>query len=149
MHGDDPSHRDEAVDTNRYLRAAVLAAGVIGLGVSVYLTFVHFSAAQLVCSASGAIDCERVLGSAYGVIAGTAVPTSAAGIIWFVVAVALALLNRRRPQVAWSVAGLLTVLYLVFVEIVQLGAICIWCTVAHAMAVVIFLLTVTVPTGDT
>jgi uncharacterized membrane protein len=126
-----------------------VAAGVIGLGVSIYLTFVHFSAAQLVCSVGGAIDCERVLGSGYGVIAGTAVPTSAAGIAWFTVAVALAVLRNRRAQVAWSVIGLLTVVYLVFVEIVQLGAICIWCTVAHAMVVVIFLLAVTVRDGDT
>lgn len=123
-------------------------SAVIGLGVSIYLTFVHFSAAQLVCSASGAIDCERVLGSRYGVIAGTDVPTSAAGIVWFAVAGALAAIHNRRAQVAWSVAGLLTVLYLVFIEIVQLGAICIWCTVAHAMVVVIFLLTVTVQARD-
>ena len=148
MHRDDPGDRDEAVTTKRYLRAAVLAASVVGLGVSIYLTFVHFSAAQLVCSASGTIDCERVLGSGYGVIAGTAVPTSAAGLAWFLIAGALALLRNRRAQVAWSVAGLLTVVYLVFVEIVQLGAICIWCTVAHAMVVVIFLLTVTVRDGD-
>ena len=125
-----------------------MAAGVVGLGVSIYLTFVHFSAAQLVCSVSGAIDCERVLGSGYGVIAGTAVPTSAAGIVWFAVAGVLAVLQNRRAQVAWSAIGLLTVVYLVFVEIVQLGAICIWCTVAHAMVVVIFVLTVTVRAAD-
>ena len=126
-----------------------MAASVVGLGVSIYLTFVHFSAAQLVCSASGTIDCERVLGSGYGVIAGSAVPTSAAGVVWFVVAGGLALLHNRRAQVAWSAIGLLTVVYLVFVEIVQLGAICIWCTVAHAMVIVIFLLTVTVRPSET
>jgi uncharacterized membrane protein len=143
VHRDDPVDRDEAV-TGRYLRAAVVGASLVGLGVAVYLTFVHFSAAQLVCTVGGAINCERVLGSGYAVIAGTAVPTSAAGIVWFTVAGALAVLHRRRAQIAWSVIGLLTVVYLVFVEIVQLGAICIWCTAAHAMVVVIFLLTVTV-----
>ncbi|MBV8194527.1 MAG: Vitamin K epoxide reductase, partial [Candidatus Dormibacteraeota bacterium] len=71
-------------------------------------------------------------------------PTSVAGIVWFAVAATLALSRLRRPQFAWSVIGLLTVVYLVFFEIVELGAICIWCTVAHAMVVVIFLLTVTV-----
>jgi len=123
----------------------VIAASVAGVAVAVYLTFVHFAAVQLVCNASGAINCERVLTSAYADIAGTAVPTSAAGIVWFAVAGVLAFLRRRRALQAWSVLGLLTVLYLVFVEIVQLGAICVWCTAAHALVLVIFLLTVTVP----
>ena len=117
---------------------------MLGIGVSIYLTFVHFATAQLVCSTSGAVDCERVLSSAYAVIAGTAIPTSAAGIAWFAAGTALAAFRLRRAQMAWSVVGLLTVLYLVYVEIVELGAICIWCTAAHALVVVIFLLTVTI-----
>jgi uncharacterized membrane protein len=43
----------------------------------------------------------------------------------------------------WSVAGLGTVIFLVFVEIVQLGAICIWCTSAHALVVMTFLIALT------
>ena len=136
----------------RYLQAGVLVANLAGLGVAVYLTFVHFSAARLVCSAAGAVDCERVLGSGYAVIGGSGVPTSAAGIAWFGVGAVLAaavwarpsVASLRRAQIAWSAAGLLTVIYLVFVEIVQLGAICLWCSAAHVLVVVIFLLTVTV-----
>lgn len=116
-----------------------------GVGVSIYLTFVHFTAAPLVCSATGAVNCERVLSSGYGVIAGTGVPTSAAGIAWFAVAALLAFARRRRIQQVWSALGLLTVIYLVFIEIVELGAICIWCSAAHALVLAIFLLTVTVP----
>jgi len=123
----------------------VIAASLAGLAVAVYLTFVHFAAVQLVCNASGAINCERVLTSGYAEVAGTAITTSAAGIVWFAVAGALAMLRRRRAQQIWSVLGLLTVVYLVFVEIVQLGAICVWCTAAHALVLVIFLLTVTMP----
>jgi uncharacterized membrane protein len=127
----------------------VVVASLLGLGIAVYLTFVHFAAAQLVCSASGAIDCERVLGSGYAVIGGSQVPTSAAGIVWFAGAAVLGVLHRRRALQAWSVIGLATVLYLVFIEIVQVGAICIWCTAAHALVLVIFLLTVTVPAPQT
>jgi uncharacterized membrane protein len=36
------------------------------------------------------------------------------------------------------------VLYLVFIEIVKLGAICLWCTVAHVLVLLIFLIAVTV-----
>ena len=144
MHSGDSGDRGQAVIT-LYLRPAVLVASAAGLAVAAYLTFVHFSAAQLVCTVGGAINCERVLGSGYAVIAGTGVPTSALGIVWFAVAGALALARRRRAQAVWSIAGLLTVVYLVFIEIVQLGAICIWCTAAHVLVLVIFLLTVTVP----
>jgi uncharacterized membrane protein len=117
-----------------------LAASVAGLGVSIYLTVVHYSSIPLACPATGAIDCEAVLSSRYAVIAGTTVPTSAAGIVWFAVS---ALLWTRRPgrvQLAWSAIGLVTVLFLVFIEIVQLGAICIWCTTAHVLVLMIFLI---------
>jgi len=126
----------------------VLVAGLAGLGVSAYLTIVHYTSVPLVCSTSGAINCEQVLSSPYGVIAGTTVPTSAAGIVWFAVTAVLAgswLAGPGSPavarlQLAWSAIGLVTVVGLVFIEIVVLGAICIWCTAAHTLVVAIFLL---------
>jgi uncharacterized membrane protein len=117
-----------------------LAAGLAGLGVSIYLTAVHYAGVPLACPANGTINCEAVLSSRYAVIAGTNVPTSAAGIVWFAVS---ALLSTRRPgriQLAWSIAGLAAVLSLVFVEIVLVGAICIWCTAAHGLVLLIFLI---------
>jgi uncharacterized membrane protein len=50
-------------------------------------------------------------------------------------------------QLAWSALGLVTALFLVYVEIVQLGAICIWCTAAHILVLVIFLIAVTMANG--
>jgi uncharacterized membrane protein len=137
---------------DRVLPALTALASLAGLGVSVYLTIVHYSAIPLVCTTSGTVSCERVLSSGYAVIAGTALPTSAAGIGWFAVSEALAIgqLTGRasrlmtRLQVAWSALGLLTVLFLVFVEIAILGAICLWCTAAHALVLVTFLLAITV-----
>jgi uncharacterized membrane protein len=134
-------------------RALLLLATVAGLGgvaISIYLTFVHFLAVPLVCSASGAIDCERVLASPYSVIGGTGLPTSVAGIAWFAITAGLAFAQVIRPDSAllprmllvWSAAGLAFVLLLVFMEIVLLGAICIWCTGAHALVVLTFLLAV-------
>jgi uncharacterized membrane protein len=120
----------------------------VGLGISIYLTVVHYTSVPLVCSTSGAINCELVLSSPYALIAGTSLPTSAAGIVWFAVSTVLAGLRTVRPapalvrraQMAWSAIGLFTVVGLVFVEIVVLGAICIWCTAAHVLVLVIFLL---------
>lgn len=121
-----------------------VAAGVVGLGVSVYLTIEHFAGIVPGCPVSGRINCEVVLSSSYAVIAGTSIPTSAAGIVWFAMAVALWL---ARPfgwmHLAWSAAGLASVMYFVFIEIVRLGAICLWCTGAHVLVLFIFLLALT------
>jgi uncharacterized membrane protein len=134
------------------LRLGLLVAlGVIGGGIASYLTFVHASAAALVCSANGLVNCERVLSSSYAVILGSPVPTSAAGILWFAVSTALALIQLRWPtspllaraHLAWGIAGLATVLYLVYVEIVQVGALCAWCTAVHVIVVATFLLAIT------
>ena len=118
---------------------AVLAS-VAGLAISVYLTVVHFSTIPLACPANAVVNCEQVLSSRYAVIGGSAVPTSVAGIVWFAISAGLALLRRRQALLAWASIGLVTALFLVYVEIVQLGAVCIWCTAAHAMVLLIFLI---------
>lgn len=130
------------------MQLLALLAAVAGLGVSIYLTAVHFGDTPLACPANGAINCEQVLSSSYAVVAGSAVPTAAAGILWFAVSAVLAaavLLSRSarawsRLQLAWSAIGLVTVLYLVYIEIVRLGVVCVWCSVAHALVLAIFLI---------
>jgi len=137
--------------SDRMLVAAALLAGLAGIAISAYLTIVHYAALPLVCTTTGIISCERVLGSPYSVIAGSGLPTSAAGIVWFSVSAGLALVQltgrgsarQARLHLAWSAVGLATVLYLVFLEIVQLGALCIWCSSAHALVVLTFLITLT------
>ena len=129
------------------LQLLALLAAVAGLGVSIYLTAVHFAGVQPACPVNAAINCEQVLSSSYGVVAGSSVPTSAAGILWFAVSAALAavvLLSHSAPlwsrlQLAWSAIGLVTVLFLVYLEIVRLGAVCVWCSVAHALVLLVFL----------
>jgi len=131
-----------------------LAAGVAGLGVSIYLTVVHYSSIPLACPATAQINCEQVVSSPFGVIAGSAIPTSAAGIVWFAVSALLAagrLVGRgelARVQLVWSSLGLLTVLLLVYIEIVLLGAICIWCTTTHVLVLLIFLIALTSAKGN-
>lgn len=125
------------------LQLAGLVAGVAGLLVSIYLTVLHYAGVVPGCPVSGPINCDAVLASSYGVIAGTSIPTSAAGIVWFAVSALLWVRPVGRAALAWSALGLLTVLYLVFIEIVRIGAICLWCTAAHVLVVVIFLAALT------
>ena len=123
-------------------------SSLAGIGISAYLTAVHYANVPLVCTTSGAINCERVLSSPYSVIVGSSIPTSAAGLVWFAASAALAAATwagrgsplMARLQLAWSGLGFLTVIGLLFIEIVVLGTICLWCTAAHALVVAIFLM---------
>jgi uncharacterized membrane protein len=124
-----------------------VVASLAGIGISIYLTVVHYAAVPLACPAGGVVNCEVVLSSSYGMIGGSKVPTSAAGVLWFAVSAGLAATLWRRPmptlarrQFAWAAIGVLTSLYLVYVEIVKLGAICIWCSAAHVLVLLIFLI---------
>jgi uncharacterized membrane protein len=44
-------------------------------------------------------------------------------------------------QFAWALVGILTVLYLVYVEIVRLHVICAWCSGLHVLILLTFLVT--------
>lgn len=123
--------------------ALAVAASVAGVAISIYLTILHYAGTVPACPVSGHINCEAVLSSRYGVIAGTTIPTSAAGIVWFAVSALLWLRPLGRLQLVWSVIGMATVLYLVYVEIVALGAICLWCTAAHVLVLLILLIALT------
>lgn len=126
-------------------QTAAVALSVAGVGVSIYLTVLHFIGFVPACPVTGSINCEAVLSSPYAVILGTAVPTSASGIVWFAVSAVLWTRPFGRLQLAWSAAGVLTVLFLVFIEIVRVGAICLWCTAAHVLVVAIFLISLSSP----
>jgi uncharacterized membrane protein len=130
----------------------LLALALLGTGIALYLTFVHYENTPLVCSESGVINCAQVLSSSYAVVPGTSLPITLPGIGWCVVSIALAVtglyagtgLHQRRIQVAqfaWALPGLLAVLYLVYVEIVRLHTICAWCTGFHVLALLMFLIT--------
>jgi len=129
----------------------LLVLAIVGIGISIYLTSVHYDNAPLVCSASGIVDCARVLASPYSVVPGTTIPISVPGLLWCVVMGALAftawrILPGRRSlliaELVWAVSGIVTVLYLVFVELVRLHTICAWCTGLHAIILAMLLVTV-------
>lgn len=126
---------------------AVLA--LIGMGLSGYLTAVHYAPTLLVCSDKGLINCEAVLTSVYSVVPGTSIPITVPGLAYFLVGLVLALIQLRQPanyrlrqaHAIWGGLGLLTVFYLIFVELVELRNICIWCTSVHLTILVTFLFT--------
>jgi uncharacterized membrane protein len=134
----------------------MIAAAVVGLGISIYLTITHYQHVAPVCTTTSVINCADVLASKFSTLPGTGkngIPITIPGMIWFIVSGGLALyalLRARRgePEPArlrlyhllWATVGLLFVLYLVYDEIVQLHAICEWCTGVHILTLLTFIL---------
>jgi len=132
---------------------AIALMALAGIAISIYLTVIHYAKIPPVCTTGGVVDCSSVLLSPYSLVPGTAIPVTIPGMLWFVVSggLALAALAARsraraepawqRPALcAWSAAGLLFVLYLVYAEIVRLHRICEWCTVVHLLTLATFLI---------
>jgi uncharacterized membrane protein len=129
---------------------AVLAC--LGIAISIYLTIVHYDAnVPVACPATGFVNCENVLTSHFSVVPGTSIPVSIPGILWSVVALVLPLAalkfgpelrQTRIAEVVWGAFGIVTVLYLVYAEIVQIHNLCAWCTGVHVIVLVYLLLSV-------
>jgi uncharacterized membrane protein len=127
----------------------LLALSIIGAGIAIYLTTVHYEKVPLLCSSQGIINCERVTSSAYSVIPGTTIPITIPGLAWFVVMAALPIIAVRSmarwvrmAALVWTILSMLTVLYLVYAELVQLHAICAWCTGVHVIIFVSFIIAI-------
>ncbi|HYY91970.1 MAG TPA: vitamin K epoxide reductase family protein [Candidatus Dormibacteraeota bacterium] len=94
------------------------------------------------------VDCGAVLSSPYSSIFG--VPLELVAIFYFVINLGLIYLISFGPDRAfrpafrslfvWRFAGLIIVPYLLFVELVILHAICIYCTMMHVAIVVDFVI---------
>jgi uncharacterized membrane protein len=125
----------------------ILLLSLVGAAITLYLTSVHYENTPLICSSRGVVDCALVLASSFSVVPGTTIPITIPGLCWCLVSGALVVMGWRfiarwinSLQFAWSLVGLLVVLYLVYVEIVRLHTICAWCTVLHAIILIIFLI---------
>jgi uncharacterized membrane protein len=135
------------------LLVAMAAIALVGLGISVYLTTIHYAHVAPACTVTGVINCSSVLKSSFSTVPGTSVPITIPGMFWFLVSGALAVIGLvniwhgqdeperlRLYQLLWAAAGMLFVLYLVYAEIVQLHNICEWCTGVHVLTLVTFIL---------
>jgi uncharacterized membrane protein len=115
--------------------AALVIAG-LGLVIAAYLTIEHYSAsATLACPESATINCAKVTTSRWSEIVG--VPVALLGLLYFAAMTALLLpVAWRRPEldnvrVAGVALGSVMVLYLVYIELFRVDAICLWCTGVH------------------
>lgn len=117
-----------------------LVVALLGVAVSAYLTVEHLTASStLACPEGTVINCAKVTTGPWSVIFG--VPVAFLGLAYFVLMVALVsppAWRRRRfdvIRIVGVVLGALMVLYLVYVELFLVGAICLWCTAVHVLTV--------------
>ena len=144
----------------RLFQLTTLALSLAALGVSIYLTIVHYTSPRLLaCSANGTIDCEKVISSSQSMVFGV-FPVAVLGMAFYVFMVAINTPWAWRsplPLVWWArlggiVTGIGFVLYLLYAELIQIGNICLWCTSVHVITFVLFVLIIfyaTIGTGTT
>ena len=133
----------------RALAPLTLALCAAGAAVSGYLTVVHYTTSvKLACSATGIINCEKVTTSAQSMVGG--IPVALLGVVFFVVAAALCLPAAWRSnsqavrvgRLAWMLGGALMMIHLIYAELFQIDAICLWCTAVHVILVALFIVVV-------
>jgi uncharacterized membrane protein len=116
-----------------------LALSLVGAGIAVYLTWVHFDLGLLTC---GIGDCHTVQTSPYAMIG--PVPIALLGLGMFLAIAALAVARWRYPVVSWlatfaafmlALSGVLYFAYLTYLEVAVIGAICQWCVLAAGVTI--------------
>jgi uncharacterized membrane protein len=129
----------------RWAPASMMLASVGGLGVSTYLTIAHYgSSITLACPNTGAINCEKVTTSPQSVIFG--VPVAVLGLVFFAAILSLSTarawrradLLPRLSRLGLAATGVGFAMYLIYTELFTIHAICLWCTSAHVLALLLF-----------
>jgi uncharacterized membrane protein len=123
------------------LRPAIALLAVVGLGIGGYLTYVHYAGIKPICAASG--GCEKVQNSRYAEVAG--VPVALLGLIGYALILVTALIRGDVPAIAGSflaLAGLGFSVYLTYLELFEIHAICQWCVASAVVMAALAVLTV-------
>lgn len=136
-----------------WLDWAAVALALVGIGVALYMTYVEFSSAQAICGPIG--DCNAVQKSAYAKIMG--IPVGLIGAIGYLAILAGLLWQRFRkdaltgylpPAILGMAAfGSLFSIYLTFLEIFVIKAVCIWC-LSSAIIITLLMLLSLVPAAN-
>ena len=128
------------------LKRASLLLALAGLAISLYLSYVKLADAEVVCAASGPINCEVVQNSVWSRLAGVDVALLGA-LAWLVMG-AILLLETRVDLLAGhgallvfgiSLFGFLFSMWLIYVQGGILQAWCLWC-LAHELVMTLMFL---------
>ena len=108
------------------MKTATIVVAVIGTAIAAYLTYIHYAGIEPICAASG--GCEKVQSSEYAELAG--IPVALLGLIGYVAILVAALLpgdGARLVAASLALGGFVFSLYLTYLELFEIDAICQWC----------------------
>lgn len=129
----------------RWVAPVTTAMALAAAAVALYLTIAHYGDPDLlVCSDTGTVNCSSVTSSDQSLLFG--IPVALLGLIWSVGVTILCLpvawraasrlVHQARAVVV--VGGMIFVLWLIYAELIIVGAICLWCTVVHVLTFGLF-----------
>lgn len=133
----------------RIISSIGILLSLLGIADATYLTIAHYTTKViLACPSTGIINCEKVTTSTYSEIFG--IPAAVLGLAFF-----LGMFIAQLPifwkttsqfirlgRLIYSIAGLLSVFWFVYVEFHKLNAICLYCTAVHILTFLLFVTTV-------
>ncbi|HEX3173971.1 MAG TPA: vitamin K epoxide reductase family protein [Solirubrobacterales bacterium] len=120
------------------LRAIATFVASFGIGVAAYVAIADSGGGSPVCLAGGS-GCETVANSSYSHLLG--VNVAVFGIVGYVLLLAAALLRGDAARMAGfgvSLAGFGFSLYLTWIELFKIDAVCEWCVASAILMTILF-----------
>jgi len=122
------------------LRWAAIAVALAGIGVAGYLTWVHYGDLEPFCVGGGG-GCERVQSSEQSELLG--IPVAVLGLANYLLIATCLIAGGERTRAlatALALAGFGFSVYLTYVELFVIDAICQWCIANAVLATILALL---------
>ena len=123
-----------------YLKPLISILSALGLIVSLYLAYIHFTEGQAAFCAAGS-DCDTVRQSGFSMFMG--IPVAAIGVAGYAVIFITSLLNIKKRN-KWlilyilALTGFIFSAYLTYLELFVINAICMYCIFSAVLMTVIF-----------
>lgn len=127
--------------SGRITRIATIVLSFVGIGLASYLTYIHYSGTQVVCTSDA---CQLVQTSVYSKLAG--IPVALLGLIGYVGIFVSAVLPERE-ETRLATLGLTAIgfgfsAYLTGRELFSLHQICEWCVSSASIMTILLLLSI-------
>ncbi|MBK8783306.1 MAG: vitamin K epoxide reductase family protein [Anaerolineales bacterium] len=132
---------------DKWLYRATLALVIVGLLVSVYMTIYKVTSNDSMCLGSG--DCSTVNASIYSEVNG--IPVAAIGVLGYLAILAVLLFENRNSFFrqngtllifGMALTGFIFTVWLIYVEVALLKAICPFCVTSQIAMTLIFIVAV-------
>lgn len=132
---------------DKWLYRASIALVIVGLLVSIYMTIYKVTSNDSMCLGSG--DCSTVNASRYSEVNG--IPVAVIGILGYVAILGVLIYEKRTPFFqengtlmifGMALTGFLFTVWLIYVEVALLKALCPFCLTSQVSMTLIFIMSV-------